>query len=1112
MKRVIINVLLLLSSLIVFEKVALAQLANTQTNSELVIRFENEISFKNRKLPEGTVVTSEHAPMNILVVKNTNTSKELFTRLLRNTAGISRIEEIRLDAAGNPTFPTGQVVIQPAPGLEGKSRDFCNEMGCTSDRELENLGWYTVLLPSHLSYQYFEDEAKASGYFEMVVRDEIITCYTSTTNDPFYTSCWSVFQTSDKDIDADLAWDLIPAGSAVKAVAVIDGNGFDTDHPDMAGNWVDIYNAVNQTNNVLPENASDNHGTSCAGIPAAEHNNALGTPGLGANFLQVQPIKIGYNIASGTFSTSSVIQAAAINRAISNASTVCISMSFGSSSSNTAFSSAITTARTTGRGGKGIVVLGSTGNNGTSTWTNYPASYSGVIAVGSSTSADTRSSFSNYGAGLSLAAPGSGIYTIDRTGASGYNSTDYTSFSGTSAACPVAASICGMVLVANANLTEVQVKAIMAQTCDKVGGYTYSTSTTNTLSTWSNELGYGRANMNSAVIMAQQSLITQPNVSLLNLTTSLTSGNAGQSVTVNCQQIISNGPSAPVNVVLQYRWSTDAVLSTSDVLLGADTSLLGGSFLSESESFAFNVPTGGGTRYLLVSCDANNSITEADENNVFSSLFTVLVTSTLPNIYLTNRTVNSLTPTEGQSITVNCSQVISNAAYTPLSSLVEYRWSTDLIWSANDVVIGTNTSALGGGIVSEVETINFIVPPGTGVRYVLFKCDANDLISETNESNTYSTSVTVSAAITPIDITVANLTADDLSANNGQTIQISCTQQTSYSAMTQTNVVLEYRWSLDQLWSTDDVTIASDSSLIGGGIAGENENTSFVIPAGVGARYILVKCDNTSLIGETDENNLYVLAVEVTSLSNLPDVYLDQIVISSASVTVGSSITFNGNQNISLPNATAVNAFMVYRWSTEASYSSSSAIVGVDFSSIGGGDPFDEETITFTVPAGIGQRYLVIRVDDSNLVAEGDETNNVVIIPIMVTETAVANIIANVPSSSPMSAQTETNATSNVIIDESGNEEIAEPKQQELTVSMWPNPAKTDFTIRFNLPLEVSGTYEIRSATGEIVSKNILSEGIVDQRVDVTDLASGVYIIIVQTAVYSTVERVVVAR
>jgi thermitase len=39
-----------------------------------------------------------------------------------------------------------------------------------------------------------------------------------------------------------------------------------------------------------------------------------------------------------------------------------------------------------------------------------------VISVASSTSSDTRSSFSNYGANVDVAAPGSSIYSTDFVG------------------------------------------------------------------------------------------------------------------------------------------------------------------------------------------------------------------------------------------------------------------------------------------------------------------------------------------------------------------------------------------------------------------------------------------------------------------------------------------------------------------------------------------------------------------------------------------------------------------------------------------------------------------------------------------------------------------------
>ena len=73
------------------------------------------------------------------------------------------------------------------------------------------------------------------------------------------------------------------------------------------------------------------------------------------------------------------------------------------------------------------------------------------MAVGGSTHTDVRVSYSQYGPELDFLTPtlagssqgsGGGIYTTDRTGTSGYSSTDYYSnFSGTSSATPLAAGI-----------------------------------------------------------------------------------------------------------------------------------------------------------------------------------------------------------------------------------------------------------------------------------------------------------------------------------------------------------------------------------------------------------------------------------------------------------------------------------------------------------------------------------------------------------------------------------------------------------------------------------------------------------------------------------------------
>jgi subtilisin family serine protease len=106
---------------------------------------------------------------------------------------------------------------------------------------------------------------------------------------------------------------------------------------------------------------------------------------------------------------------------------------------------------------------------------NYPASINSTIAVGASTDWDYRSHYSQYGTTLDFVAPSGGghasITTTDRTGTNGYSSTDYTStFSGTSAATPLAAGIGALVLSRNTDLTTADIRAILQNTADKIGG------------------------------------------------------------------------------------------------------------------------------------------------------------------------------------------------------------------------------------------------------------------------------------------------------------------------------------------------------------------------------------------------------------------------------------------------------------------------------------------------------------------------------------------------------------------------------------------------------------------------------------------------------------------
>ncbi len=132
-----------------------------------------------------------------------------------------------------------------------------------------------------------------------------------------------------------------------------------------------------------------------------------------------------------------------------------------------------------------------------------PSVQTNVMGVGGITDMGYRYDGSQYRlTGLEFVAPTAGgregVWTTDRTGTNGYNEAagtngDYTAFSGTSAATPLAAGIGALLLSVDTNLTRSQVRARLRASCDPVGEVTY-TAGTNLF------YGYGRVNAYRALL------------------------------------------------------------------------------------------------------------------------------------------------------------------------------------------------------------------------------------------------------------------------------------------------------------------------------------------------------------------------------------------------------------------------------------------------------------------------------------------------------------------------------------------------------------------------------------------------------------------------------------
>lgn len=345
------------------------------------------------------------------------------------------------------------------------------------------------------SYNVFDvsnalKESKIVKFSQPNFTHKAFTNYTP--NDTYYSSQYFLNQ-----IDAPDAWNITKGNSNV-VIAVMDGNGFDLNHPDMVSKFIYPYDPAHDTYNPIPENDYANHGTPCAGLIGALTDNSLGVASVGFN-IKVMPICIGNMAKSdGTFYTDDAIIAKAASWIISHSDVYAVSNSWADPYPSESEKSSFNSITTNARNGKGAVVFAATGNDGHNNVIAYPASYNSVIGVGASDATDHRAAFSNYGDIVDIVAPGYDLYTIDRSGSYGEYSGDYGLFNGTSAACPVAAAIVGLLASKDPTQTASSYTDAILKSCEKVGGYTYTSGFP--YGSRNNEMGYGRVNAYKALM------------------------------------------------------------------------------------------------------------------------------------------------------------------------------------------------------------------------------------------------------------------------------------------------------------------------------------------------------------------------------------------------------------------------------------------------------------------------------------------------------------------------------------------------------------------------------------------------------------------------------------
>lgn len=304
---------------------------------------------------------------------------------------------------------------------------------------VESLGVYVVKVDEfNKNPNAVLNRFKNNKYIEYVEPNYIVSM-DSIPNDPNYKGMSIVLNL----LNAPAGWDIIQ-GSNLATIAVVDSGV--VNHPDLPP-LLSGYSAVG---GLSPNNDSKGHGTGVAGTLGAVGNNNLGGVGINWN-AAILSVKV--DDASGTMSVANV--AKGIIWAADNGAQI-INLSLGTTSDSTTLKNAIDYAYN-----KGCAIFAATGNDGNSS-ISYPARYSNVMAVGSTSNGTSRVGSSNYGSGMGVVAYGS----YNTTTASG----SYAGMAGTSFASPQVAGLASLIWALNPKLTNDEVYRLIEQGAKTLGG------------------------------------------------------------------------------------------------------------------------------------------------------------------------------------------------------------------------------------------------------------------------------------------------------------------------------------------------------------------------------------------------------------------------------------------------------------------------------------------------------------------------------------------------------------------------------------------------------------------------------------------------------------------
>jgi subtilase family serine protease len=260
---------------------------------------------------------------------------------------------------------------------------------------------------------------------------------------------------------------------------------------------------------------------------------------------------------------------------------------------------------------------------------------------------------------------------------------------------------------------------------------------------------------------------------------------------------------------------------------------------------------------------------------------------------------------------------------------------------------------------------------GNGTYYVIAKADADDVVTETQESNNVSARIITVG----VDLVVSALSVPS-GGGAGATISVTDTVANQGGGSAGASVMRAYL-------STNTTLDVSDIALTGsravpalGGGESSTGTTAFGVPASVapGTYYVIAKADADGAVSEaTEDNNTTARTITIG-----PDLRVWGLYIAN-SVPAGSTVSVSDtawNQGGGAAGASTTRYYL----STDLSLDASDVLLspGRAVPALAAGTWLDASTM-ITIPTGTapGAYYLIAKADGDGQVPESMESNNI---------------------------------------------------------------------------------------------------------------------------------------